>query len=163
MTLHGGGALEQVPAAHEHESNAPIENGVKLLKGILRVLQLALEARISGRIPTSHPIFARIVGHAAAVLSKNLRGKDGRTPYERLFGKTLSEDCLEFGEKLRWKAPREAGYNVLVEPRWFTGVWLGRRWAGPTHFVFDVATKTVHEVRAVQRMPAGERWSLEAV
>ena len=70
---------------------------------------------------------------------------------------------LEFGECLHWKSPRLAGYNVLLEARWHDGVWLGRHWAGPTHYVFDPATKAVVEVRAAQRKPASERWRLEAV
>ena len=78
---HGGSVLEQGSAAHEHESMGIIENGVKLGKGILRVLLLALEERLGGRLPCSHPSFAHLVGHSSAVLTKHLRGKDGKTPY----------------------------------------------------------------------------------
>ena len=54
--------------------------------------------------------------------------------------------------------------HVLVEPRRRFGVWLGRRWGGAQHVVFDAEDKVLHEsVRAIQRRPAGERWSLEAV
>ena len=161
--LQGGGVLKQSPAPHEHESNGVIENGVKLGKGLLRVHLFSLEEKVSGRLPTTHPAFAWLVGHSSAVMTKHLRGKDGRTAYSRLFGKEASTECLEFGERLFWKAPRTASHNVLLEPRWHEGVWLGQHWGGPTHYVFDPAGKTVVEVRAVRRMPAGERWRLEAV
>ena len=55
QALHPGAALEQLPAAYEHESNGVVENGNKLGKGAIRVLLLALEARVGGRIPCSHP------------------------------------------------------------------------------------------------------------
>ena len=70
---------------------------------------------------------------------------------------------MEFGERLRWKSPRGASHNVLLEPRWHEGVWLGQHWSGPTHYVFDPEAKAVVEVRAVQRVPAGERWRLESL
>ena len=57
-------------------------------------------------MPTTHPTFAWLVGHSSAVVTKNLRGKDGRTAYSRLFGKEASVEPLEFGERLRWKSPR---------------------------------------------------------
>eukprot|EP00969_Alexandrium_andersonii_P056274 2480274-Alexandrium_andersonii.AAC.1 len=49
---------EWTPAAYEHESNGVIENGNKLGKGLLRVLLLSLEAKVQGRIPCDHPVFA---------------------------------------------------------------------------------------------------------
>ena len=157
--LWGGGALDQAPAPGEHESNGIIENGVKVGKGMLRVLLFALEAKIQGRIPCTLAIFAWLVGHASEVVAKCLRGKDGKTPYSRLFGKEAQVHDLEFGERLRWRSDRGPGHGVLLEARWHTGVWLGRHWNGPTHYVYDPVSKTVKDVRAVQRLPQSERWS----
>ena len=148
---------------HEHESNGVIGDGNKLGKGILRVLLLALEARVSGRIPCSRPAFAWLTEHAGDILSKYLVGKDGKTAYERLYGKPVHEEALEFGEQLWWRPPRVAGYNVLMEPRWRPGVWLGRKWGTPTHIVFSAEDGQVRYVRAVQRRPATDRWALEAL
>ena len=127
MALHPGATLEQTPAAYEHESNGVIENGNKLGKGLLRVLLLALESRLQGRIPCGHPVFSWLAEYTGDVLSKHLVGKDGKTPYERLFGKPIHEEALEFAELLWWRPPRTAGYNVLMEPRWRSGIWLGRK------------------------------------
>ena len=111
--LWPGPVLEQGPAPHEHESNGIVESGVKIGKGVLRVHLLSLESRIGGRLPCGHPVFAWLVQHAPNVLTKGLVGKDGRTPYSRLFGKEVAEEGLEFGEVLRWKLPRLAGHNTL--------------------------------------------------
>ena len=121
--LWPGSVLEQTPPSHEHESNGVVESGVKIGKGILRVHLLALESRIQGRLPCDHPAFAWLVQHSSNVLTKNLVGKDGRTPYSRLFGKEVVEEGLEFGEVLRWKLPRLAGHNTLLEARWHAVVW----------------------------------------
>ena len=137
MALHPGATLEQTPAAYEHESNGVIENGNKIGKGLLRVLLLALESRLQGRIPCGHPVFSWLAEYTGDVLSKHLVGKDGKTPYERLFGKPIHEEALEFAELLWWRPPRTAGYNVLMEPRWRSGIWLGRKWGSTIHVVFD--------------------------
>ena len=100
--------------------------------------------------------------HSSNVLTKSLVGKDGRTPYARLFGKEVAEEGLEFGEVLRWRLPRLAGHNTLLEARWHVGVWLGRLWASPVHIVYDLVGKSIREVRAVQRVPLPERWGREA-
>ena len=76
---------------------------MRLGKGLLRTLLLAFEAKIKGRIPSTHALFAWLVAHAGDVLSKHLIGKDGHTPYERLYGKKVSEEGLEFGEVVHWR------------------------------------------------------------
>merc|ERR1712079_598742 len=111
-------SLEQSPAAHEHESNGVVESGVKVGKGIMRVHLLALESRIQGRLPCGHPVFAWLVQHSPSALTKSRVGKDGRTPYGGLCGKEVAEEGLEFGELLRWRLPRIAGHNTLLEARW---------------------------------------------
>eukprot|EP00969_Alexandrium_andersonii_P177868 7864524-Alexandrium_andersonii.AAC.1 len=50
-----------------------------------------------------------------------------------------------------------------MEPRWRAGIWLGRRWGSTVHYVWDPGDQTIHEVRAIQRRPASERWSLAEI
>ena len=140
--LWPGPTLEQSPAAHEHESNGVVESGVKVSKGILRAHLLALDSRIQGRVPCGHPVFAWLVQHSSGVLAKSLVGKDGRTPYGRLFGKEVAEEAFEIGEVLRWRLPRLVGHNTLLEARWHAGVWLGRLGASPVHIVYDLTGKS---------------------
>ena len=45
----------------------------------------------------------------------------------------------------------------MLNGRWAPGLWLGRRWGTGTHRV--LVDGAVIDVRAVQRVPAGERWS----
>ncbi len=51
--------------------------------------------------------------------------------------------------------------NVVLDARWSTGVWLGRRWGGIVHPVF--ANNKVHDIRGIQRRPREARWRKEAL
>ena len=64
-----------------------VENGVKLLKGLVRVHVLALERKLGIRFPADHPVIAWVVEAVSDMATKHLKGSDGRTGYERLFGK----------------------------------------------------------------------------
>jgi hypothetical protein len=92
------GAIAVEPPPHESESNGGVENGVKLMKGLLRVHLLSLERKMGGRFPSTHPVISWLIEHVANIASKYLQGSDGRTGYERLFGKRIHEEALEFGE-----------------------------------------------------------------
>ena len=50
---------------------------------------LALECKLGHRVPSRHPLMAWLVEHVADVSTKYLRGIDGRTAYEMLFGKQV--------------------------------------------------------------------------
>ena len=101
---------------------------------------------------------AELVGDLA---SKYLVCIDGKTGYERLFGKKVWEEQLEFGELVLWRKPRLQDYGVVAEARWDTGVWEGRRWSTPIHF-FSFHDQVV-ECRAVQRAPKADRWKRDAI
>eukprot|EP00969_Alexandrium_andersonii_P039527 1731851-Alexandrium_andersonii.AAC.1 len=47
-----------------------------------------------------------------------------------------------------------------LNPRWESGIWLGRRWGTASHIV-AVGPTEVREVRAVARSPLVERWGRE--
>ena len=51
MARLGEGAVPQGPPAGESQSNGVVENGVKLLKGLVRVHVLALERKLGGSLP----------------------------------------------------------------------------------------------------------------
>ncbi len=49
----------------------------------------------------------------------------------------------------------------VLDGRWSTGVWLGRKWGGVIQSVY--ANGKVHEIRGVQRQPREARWRKEAL
>ena len=112
----GGFAIQ--PVAYEHESNGSVENGVRAFKGLFRVHLLALERKVVGHVPIEHSIASWLVEFIGDVLTKYLIGIDGKTAYERLFGKKKSrEELLEFGEVVLWRKPRTPDNNVVADAR----------------------------------------------
>ena len=99
---------------------------------------------------------AWLVEHVAGIIAKYLRGTDGRTAHERLFGKQIYEEGFEFGERVLWKKRQSKDMNVLLEARWMEGLWLGRCWGIPNHSICD--SDSVWEARVVQRCPEVQRW-----
>ena len=95
---------------------------------MLRVHLLALERKVDSRVPSKRPLMASLVEHVLDVITKYLRRTDGRTAYERLFGKRVHEEGLEFGERLLWRRRATPNMNFVLEARWSEGQWLG--WLG---------------------------------
>ena len=85
--------VQEAPPAREPQSNGSVENAVKQVKGMIRTLMLALQARIQGEIPVDHPVMLWLVEHAAELLTKHLVGHDGKTAYARLFGKPCRDEA----------------------------------------------------------------------
>ena len=123
---------------------------------MVRVHTLALERQLGVHIPVGHAIMAWLVEAVADLISKHLRGQDGRTVFERLYGKPAREEAFELGEVVLWRRPKKANRNVLLESRWEEGTWLGRRWGSITHLVG--IGRAVVKTRAVQRRPNDEGW-----
>ena len=94
--------VEKLPKG-ESQSNGAMENAVNLVKGMLRTLLLALERRLGGTLPSFHPVIAWLIEHTGENISKFMVGKDGKTGYERLFGKPARDEALEFGEGVWFK------------------------------------------------------------
>ena len=46
----------------------------------------------------------RWVEHAGCILSRCQKGRDGKTPFERLHGKKPTEEFVPFGEKKCWQS-----------------------------------------------------------
>jgi hypothetical protein len=145
----------------ESQSNGGIEGAVRIVKGILRVHLMALEAKIGAKFPSGHPVIAWLVEHATDIITKHMVGVDGKTGYERLFGRPSREEGLEFGELLHWRHRATRDMNVVLDARWSSGVWLGRSWGGIVHQVY--ANGKVHAIRGVQRQPRDARWRKEAL
>ena len=125
--------VQEAPPAYEPQSNGSVENAVKQVKGMVRTLMLALQARIQGEIPVDHPVMLWLVEHASELLTKHMMGHDGRTPYMRIFGKPCRDEGYEFGERIHFK--RKTAALGSLDARWQDGIWLGRRWGTVSHIV----------------------------
>ena len=73
----------------DKESNGLIENAVMLLRGIIRTIKCHIETRTQESLGDESPVIPRLVEHAGCILSRCQKGRDGKTPFERMHGKKL--------------------------------------------------------------------------
>ena len=99
-----------------------------------------------------------LVEHVSDLVTKYLQGADGKTGYQRPFGKQVHEEGLEFGERVMYRVRKTQDMNVVLDARWQTGVWLGRTWGTINHRIATTSREMI-EVRAVHRAPKIERWT----
>ena len=152
---------EEHPPPYDPQANGGIEVGVKLVKGHFKTLRSSLEARVGYKIPVAHPIMTWLVGHSANILTWFSRGKDGRTAYQRVRGRTLNAKLLMFGESCRYKC--RSHEPLHGRERWSAAIYLGRESKQGQHILFDGATGSVAHARTLMRLPNAQKWSAEAI
>ena len=157
------GVLPVGPPLGESQSNGVVENGVKVYKGLLRVHLAVLERKMKGaRIPSAQPILTWMVEYVGDVLTKHLRGNDGKTAHQRLYGKTSHDEEFEFRERVMFRPKPRKDMSVLLDGRGLSGVWLGRNWGSSTRRI-SMDSRLVVEANAVRRVPLEERWSIDNI
>ena len=62
--------------------------------GVIRVHALAFERKLAATIPIGHAVLTWIVEAVSDMITKHLRGQDGRTAFERLYGKPAREEAF---------------------------------------------------------------------
>eukprot|EP00969_Alexandrium_andersonii_P000320 14575-Alexandrium_andersonii.AAC.1 len=68
----GPRAATEAPPARAPQPNGSVENAVEQLKGLIRALTLAPQARAQGGVPVDHPAMLWLVEHVCELLTKRL-------------------------------------------------------------------------------------------
>ena len=84
----------------DKESNGLIENAVMLIRGIIRTIKCHIESRTQEPLSDNSPVMPWLVEHAGCILSRCQKGRDGKTPFERLRGKKPTQEFVPFKEKV---------------------------------------------------------------
>ena len=123
-------------------------------------MKLALEGRLGQKVDAEANVVAFMAEYAGYLVNRLEVGKDGKTAYERVKGKSATVLGLEFGEKLMWKRKPKMKMDK-ISSRWEYGIFLGIR---PRSGEVWVATEDgVMKVRSVKRIPIDDRWSLDTI
>ena len=110
----------------DEESNGLIENAVMLLRGIIRTIKCHIERSTQEPLSDESPVLPWLVEHAGCILSRCQKGRDGKTPFGRLHGKTPTQEFVPLGEKV-------LAEQITTDPtnrmnlRYMYGIWLGMR------------------------------------
>ena len=155
-----GSAIEQSRVG-DSNSNGRIERAIQDLKGLIRTLRSALEAKIGSKIQLSDPIVPWIVRHAAHIINVSRVREDGRTAWQKMKGRRSNTKMLPFGEVVLFKIPKTQKRIGSFEDRWEEGCWIGVVPRSGEHLV--AATAGVYKVSTIMRRPADKRWSSELI
>ena len=109
---------------HSHQSQGPVEACIQVYRGIFVANKLALEAGIGCRLLLKHPAIVWLIRHAAWLITRYNAGRDGCSPFRRIFGKPYNESICKFGEQVHYKLSGHP--SSRVEPRWELGAWVGK-------------------------------------
>ena len=150
---------EESPVA-DSQSNGGIERAVQSVEGQVRVMKDALEAKIGEKIPPTAKILAWLVKYSGFLLSCYEVGKDGRTAFERLKGKPMRKELVEFGEQVLYKKVMHKHLGKLTA-KWGMGTFLGVREDSLEYLVGT--DEGVLKARSIHREPEAARWNAEAV
>ena len=108
--------------------------------------------RTPGRLPD-----LAVVGRTCRrILSKCQKGRDGRTPFERLQGKKPTQEFVPFGEKVLARPISSEPLNRM-NPRYKFGVWMGVRNNSAECYVGTA--EGVFRAREVRRIEHQDRWT----
>ena len=68
-------------------SNGLVENALMLLRGVIRTSKYHVESCTLEELREGFPTLPWLLERAGSILSRCQKGRDGRTPFERLHGK----------------------------------------------------------------------------
>ena len=68
-----------------------------LIRGIIRTIKCDIERSIQEPLSDDSLVLPWCVAHAGCILSKCQKGRDGKTPLERLHGKKPRQEFVPFG------------------------------------------------------------------
>ena len=108
------------------------------------------------KIDATHSIWPWIAEHAGFFLTRFEVGRDGKTAYERLKGKSAKVRGMAFAEGILWKRKRAGGPLGKLTCMWEDGIYLGVK--ATTAEVIMGHRNGVWLTRTVRRKPAKERW-----
>ena len=110
----------------DSQGNGVAEKGVQTLEGIARTHLLELDEKLGRKLPLDLPWFNWMIEFCADMHNRFQVGPDGRTPWERLKRRKSQGWITEFGRQVLQRVPGKV-VGGIMQPRWYGGVFLGRR------------------------------------
>ena len=142
------------------QSNGATERRIQTIEGQVRTLRSAFESRIGAKVPTGSCLFAWLVIHAGNLITLYETGRDGRVPFQRLRGRKMHPDLLEFGERVMFQ-PLDYKQLGSAQPKWEEGVFVGIKMNTSEKLV--ATPDGVCKTRSIKRRRESERWDADEI
>eukprot|EP00971_Amphidinium_carterae_P220004 4367367-Amphidinium_carterae.2 len=138
------------------------ENAVKQLKGMVRTLKTATEARYGRAIEASNCLLAWMPRHCADLLTRFRKYADGKTAVQRLTGRKWGRPSVVFGESIQLRvAASKPGRRAGLEARMMSGVYVGHH--GRSGALMALTEEGMVRARGFRRKPMEERFDPEVL
>ena len=111
----------------DHQANGEIENCIKEMEKQMRILKLGLEQKMQLVLKDDHPLMSWIPEYAGILLSRFQVAADGKTPYERIKGKSYRRELVDFGERVMFMPVSHGGKLNKLQSKWSFGRYCGIR------------------------------------
>ena len=162
IKYHGGVIVPEAPAKGEKAENGFIEEAGKTVREYVCTFLSRIEDGVDDTIPLDGAIIPWIVRWAAICHSRYAVGKDGRTAYERLRGRTCKAIVVPMGEKVWDKQLGDGGdRRNKAETEWFPGIWLGPA-NSSSETLIDTRNGVV-KASTIKRFGLTEKWDINAI
>ena len=142
------------------QSNGMTERRIQTIEGQIRALRSAFEARAEAKLPTSSCLFAWMIIHAANILNLCEVGRDGKVPFQRLRGRRMHADLVEFGERVLYQ-PLDHKSLGSAQNRWADGVFIGIKMNTGEKLI--ATTEGICKARSIRRRVESERWNADEI
>ena len=110
----------------DSKPNDAAENAVKGMAGMIRTLKGAVEAKIGEQLKEDDAMILWIIDYAGTLITRSKVDADGRSAYQRLKGKSPTNQITAIGEKVLYMPVKKGGERMnKLAPRFKYGVWLG--------------------------------------
>ena len=123
---------------------------------LIRTLRSRFEENYGESVGLGHKMLPFLVRHCAWLITLYQVESDGKTPFERLRGRTYQGQVAEFAEVVHFRDPGKAADMPKLDDRWNLGLWLGKSLASDEHYVGTSAG--VRRCRSIWRHPEKQRW-----
>lgn len=162
MKYHGGVAVPEAPGKNEKAENGLVEEAGKTVRELVCTLLSQIERGIKEALPLDSNLVPWVVRWAAMCHSRYVVGRDGRTAWERLRGRTCRPVAVPCGEKVWYKKIRQGPERQnKAETEWHKGIWLGPA-VGSSDTLIG-ADAGVLRTNAIKRLPDDEKWDADAI
>ena len=158
----GGRVVPENPPKGESQSNGRIEETVKTIRGYAKVLKSQIEEEAKIKLDGTDVIVQWIVRWAAMLPSRFLKGKDGKTAFQRRRGRKCEIPTEKMGEKVWYKELKgKDDTKGKFETDWKEGLWLGH--ARSSNEIVIGTREGVVRAWAIRKMPREEQWDGELI
>ncbi len=146
----------------ESQSNGLAEVVVKIIAGVVRTLKIHVEVNAKMDINNDSVFLAWLVEHACTRYNRCTVGGDGKTPWQRAYGKSPALPLIPIGEKVLFKKLQSTGaHKNSLAPKFTYGVYVGSRPRSGEHYI--AAAGSVVRSRNVRRLSQDQRWDKEEI